>query len=752
MRSDDLRSRADLVAIARQYGVELQREGSEWVACCPLPDHDDDTPSWKIFQAKRGGQMWHCFGCGQQGDVIDLVRLVEGLETPRAAMDRLEEMLGGTAAPPAVGDRPAPAAKKPTRKTKRGRELGRWNYPNAEGVVVLQVRKYEKLWADTGERVVGEDGHPRKDFLQFSPDGNGGWKATSIDAERRVLYQLPAVLASDTVWMVEGEKDADSLTRVGITATTIPGGARAKWSPNYTEALRGKYVVICPDTNQPGQEHGARCAHELRDAAASLRICRLPELVRDVTEFLEAGQTRADLEAMVEPLELPPAEEPERPRVTEMPSPAGQQAKTKPAAVTVEGEPVGDWRSFLLYKSDGYTPKPLFANAVTAFRMAPEWQGKLWWDEFALRTVFRGARTPWGSGGDADLIWSDQETNLATEWLQREAAVMVNSNVVGQAIQTVARERCFHPVRDYLNFLVWDGMPRLDTWLTEYMHAQPSNYTAAAGAAWMISAVARVMRPGSKVDTAIVFEGEQGVGKSTTLRALGEPWFSDDMAEMGTKDAAIQLAGVWILELGELSSMRNTMVEKVKAFMTRQTDRYRPPYGKIAEEFHRQCVFAASTNEDAWGPDPTGARRFWPIRCGDDVDVTRIREDRDQLWAEAVLRFKEGERWYLTDEAIKAEAKAEQMERYQGDAWDDLILDWVEKPEQSVDQHGHPVGTFDSVAGSISITDVLQHCIRKPQAQWTQGDRLRVQKCLVAAGYRRRKVGTREARSWRYVR
>src|SRR5262249_42604988 len=150
---------------------------------------------------------------------------------------------------------------------------------------------------------------------------------------------------------------------------------------------------------------------------------------------------------------------------------------------------------------------------------------------------------------------------------------------------------------------------------------------------FLISAVARIYEPGCQADHIIILESDQGEGKSTALRIMGDPFFTDDLAELGTKDASLATAGVWIIELSELDAMTRADRSRIKSFVSRRVDRYRPVYGRRLVETKRQCVFAGSVNDSEYLKDDTGARRFWPVRCGR-IDLDGIRRDKDQLWAE----------------------------------------------------------------------------------------------------------------------
>jgi predicted P-loop ATPase len=236
----------------------------------------------------------------------------------------------------------------------------------------------------------------------------------------------------------------------------------------------------------------------------------------------------------------------------------------------------------------------------------------------------------------------------------------------GQAAQTVAKDRSFHPIRSYLESIRWDGVERLDRWLSANVGVEDTGYAHAVGARWLISAVARIYRPGVKADCCLILEGPQGSKKSTALKTLSGPYFTDELADLGTKDSALQTRGVWIIELSELDTLSRSEVSRIKAFMSRTTDRFRPPYGKRLIESPRQCVFAGTVNHSSYLRDETGACRFWPVACGS-VDIDHLARDRDQLWAEAKLRFDAGAVWWLDSSELMDAAAEEQADRFEGD-------------------------------------------------------------------------------------
>jgi predicted P-loop ATPase len=259
----------------------------------------------------------------------------------------------------------------------------------------------------------------------------------------------------------------------------------------------------------------------------------------------------------------------------------------------------------------------------------------------------------------------------------------------------------------------------------------PTEYVRAAGSKWLIGAVARVFKPGCKCDCCLILEGPQGTLKSTALRTLGEPWFTDDMPELGTKDASLQTRGVWIVELSELDSMGRADVNKIKAFMSRATDRFRPPFGRRPIEAPRECIFAGTVNHSSYLRDETGGRRFWPVKCGL-VKIDELRRDRDQLWAEARDLFRAGSNWWLDEKRIIEAAAEQQEERYEGDPWDGLIASYVDGKE------------------NVTIEGILSAALEKERGQWTQTDKNRISRSLKMLGWERYQHRQGSNREWRY--
>ena len=401
----------------------------------------------------------------------------------------------------------------------------------------------------------------------------------------------------------------------------------------------------------------------------------------------------------------------------------------------------GGWRDQLICSVDLYgnrKVKSVVANAILVLRNDDRWLGVLGFDDFAQRISVRGF-PPYEEAGAAfqPREWRDEDDIQTAAWLQTNFALLVNPEIARQAALTIARDHPFHPVREYLEGLEWDGQPRLDSMLRTYFGVKETPFTVAVSALWSLSAVARVYRPGCKADHVLILEGPQGIGKSRSLSVLGGGWFTDEIDAIGSKDAATQLQGVWVVELAELDAMGRAEVSRIKAFMSKSFDRFRPPYGKHAVRFDRQCVFAGTVNHSEYLRDETGNRRFWPVKCSPitkdgKIDVEGLARDRDQVWAEAVVRFKRGERWWIESAEVVALAAAEQEARFATDAWEPAIARYVQTREWT------------------TVAEVLDHLGVETPKQ-AQPEQNRVGRCLKRLGLKRRQKAIDGVRVWGYV-
>lgn len=334
-----------------------------------------------------------------------------------------------------------------------------------------------------------------------------------------------------------------------------------------------------------------------------------------------------------------------------------------------------DWNHHLLRKRGEVAP--CLANAHTVLSRMPAWVGVVAHDEFAERTVFR-RRPPCLDDGPDTGEWTDYHDVMTAIWLQRVLGSEFQPMTVGRAVEAVARACRFHPVRDALRALPgWDGVRRLPEWLSDYLGVERSEYAALVGTYLLRGMVYRVLKPGIKFDYCPVLEGAQGLGKSSVCRILGWHWFADTDIDLSNKDSLLALPGHWVYEIPEMGSLMRAEERKQKSFLSRQEDEFRPPYGKRMIKVPRQTVFVGTTNEEEYLKDATGARRFWPVACGDDFQLDALLGAREQLYAEALHDCDAGERCWPTKEEQAKLFDPEQRKRGMQEPFEDLLETWV---------------------------------------------------------------------------
>lgn len=346
----------------------------------------------------------------------------------------------------------------------------------------------------------------------------------------------------------------------------------------------------------------------------------------------------------------------------------------------IQEEDIQADRDRMLPDLDGQgKPKPTIRNLVHILEHFLG-GGLIGYDEFANRVVFL-KDTPYQGVKGKQL--TDQDDLNLSHYVACNYRFEPSTDMCFKAHALVARKHGFHPVRHYLERLTWDQVPRLDTWLkTAFGASGPREYLNAVSRKVLVAAVARVFEPGCKFDYVMVLEGFQGKGKSTALRILAStPWFTDGLGDIYQKDVVDQMTGKWLIELGELASIRKAEIEGVKAFMSRQVDRVRPPYGRRSEDFERQSIFIGSTNNSEYFTDETGNRRFWPVKI-EQANFSWLKANRDQLWAEAVTRYELGENIYLSPE-LEAVANREQDKRFEVDDWEAEVKRIVSKSDET---------------------------------------------------------------------
>ena len=346
--------------------------------------------------------------------------------------------------------------------------------------------------------------------------------------------------------------------------------------------------------------------------------------------------------------------------------------------------------------------RPIIANVVELLRSsAATWN--LRYDKFSNRPYL---------GADA---LTDGDMRSIVLWVQQNG-ILAGKDVIQEAILTVADEKQFHPVKEYLESLTWDNIDRLSHFLIENGGAEEDEWglTAAMGRRWMIQAVARIYEPGCQADAMLILEGQQGLKKSSLFRQLfGDRWFTDHLPNLADKDAMLQLCGVWCVEVSELATLDRSDSAKIKQFLTSRVDRFRAPFGRLVADNPRTSVFGGTINPGAEGylKDPTGGRRFWPIQITEKANIDAIASSRDQLWAEALFRYKAGERWWIDEtEAELYEAVTQrQRDRYDDDPWEESIASYLRAKD------------------SVTMGDIFRFALNiSTTADWSRAEQMRI--------------------------
>lgn len=353
---------------------------------------------------------------------------------------------------------------------------------------------------------------------------------------------------------------------------------------------------------------------------------------------------------------------------------AVEQAPEKPSV---------DWMASAKLEYDQNTgrPKKTRDNIMRILQHDPLLSGKIAVDDFAVRGLALGA-LPWNPEPERRL-WTDTD-DAGVAWYLENKFDITGKDKIDGALLLVAESNRINEVKDYLIALEWDKTPRLDMILCDYLGADDTPYTRAVARKSFAAAVTRVMQPGCKYDYVPVFVGPQGIGKSTFLATLGKDWFSDSLQSFEGKEAAEMIQGVWINELGEMTGYTRSETNTIKQFLSKREDIYRQAYGRRTGRFPRKCVFFGTCNQFEFLKDLTGNRRFWPVDVGKHKPKKNIWNDLpaevDQIWAEAVMRWRIGEPLYFEDPEIEDLARAEQEKHRVANIKEGVIKSFLEQP------------------------------------------------------------------------
>ncbi len=651
--------------------------GHEFV-CGDLAGEPGESLSVNVQSGK-----WADFATGEKGgDLISLYAAIHRLSQGDAA-----KALGADASlvPPtparraapkrdearSIGLPPADAPVPSFKSVKYGLPTAVWEYRTATGELIGYIARHDPK-------------DSRKQILPYSWDSDGKrWRNWAFPTPRPLYgLHLLAQRPEAPVLIVEGEKAADAARELAkaYVVMTWPGGVesldRADFSP-----LAGRQLLLWPDADnshkypqghprhneirdywdQPGPAAMRKLAGRLSGHCPNIKIIDVADVPTDGWDAADAVAEGWDSGRFVN-WAKPRAKAYQPAEVVDLDA-KRREAKGEKPAKSLPASQYGVWEQLGLELSHHGSPVSNLSNVLRVFEGHPELEGIVYFDEFHQRYFHRDGRE-----------WTDvDELNLAA-WIQRTVRFRSASSVlVHQAAMIYANRKVRNEPRDWMETLTWDGIERLAHFLPDAVGAADNDYTRAASRNFWVGMVARVYAPGCKVDTMLVLEGGQGIYKSSALKAIGGKWFAEAHESVNNSDFYLTLQGKLLIEIGELDAFNRADVNTIKKVVSCQTDRFRAPYARAAQDYPRRCVFVGTVNEDAYLRDATGGRRFWPIKCGE-VRLDLIEDQREQLFAEAVAAFKAGESWWhMPGEATRREQEL----RRQPDEWEDIVHEWL---------------------------------------------------------------------------
>lgn len=399
----------------------------------------------------------------------------------------------------------------------------------------------------------------------------------------------------------------------------------------------------------------------------------------------------------------------------------------KPTAVPAGTSCIELWARWGLERRSNGEPYANLSNACKCLRNDVRTGGRIWFDSFHQR-VFTDM--PNGERLVARREWTSDDDLRLTDYLQTIIGlVKLTSNQVSEAVRKMATEDTRNEPTDWLDGLIWDQEPRLEHLVSEGFGAEHNEYTQAVGRCWLVGMVARILRPGCQVDSLPVFESPEGARKTSALALIGGAWFAECHESIMSKDFFQLLQGKMLIEISELHTFKRADIDRIKGVITCRMDRYRASYGRYAEDHPRSCVFSATTNRSDWNASDTGARRFWPVTCGE-ISLEWLATNRSQLFAEAVSRYRSNESWW---DVPRGAAQAEQDARIDRDVWERLVL------------------AYASAFNETTVADILRFAIEKKPADTNRGDQMRITSILQINGWRllKTKRSGEDVRLWR---
>ena len=641
------------------------------------------TASIQLYKDNR----FHDFGRNVDGDIFDLMIHVRGY-TLKEAIAEFKS---------AFNIKDSPIGKNTVKEAWIAYLERKFNAKYIEHYdYFLTDQSGKAVYAYTKVRLQDKAGKKKLIYGRFNGDrfilGLQGKKAKDILAiyGSSVFAIQKAIDHQETIFYVEGEKDVNTLMKMGYTVFTC--GGSGDWKKGVSEIVRQANVIILADNDKPGEQLAYQVMQDLQLIANNVSIIKpMPEVPKaDITDYFEEGHTVEEFENLIRNVDDTES------ICAEVQQDQKQDAGKKRAVTQKSKDEVVGGPALVFkfldcnYDEDGNVKsvKQLVHNFEIVMDKDSRFAGKIRLNEFAQQPYLYG-NVPWENENNC-RAWSSHDDSALFSLIQADYGLKSRQDFA-DALKNVSMRNKFHPVRELLDSLTWDGKEHIRSLLPEYLGAEDSDYTYQVMRLWMLGAVSRVYKPGSKFDYTMILQGSQGIGKSTFLKqmAMDDSWFNDSLDSLDSDKAVQSLTGSWIIELAELKSLARTAggVESVKRFLTATQDKYRIPYERRADTFYRQCVFAGTTNKDDFLQDETGNRRFLIVQTGvkkpsKSLFVPEIMDAIKLAWAEAVHIWKNEKPQLILPEAYMQEAKELQEANMADDGKRGIIQEYLEGKTQ----------------------------------------------------------------------
>lgn len=653
-------------------------------------------------------------GCGEDfstgerfGDMIDLYCKINNV-SPKDALIYWQNAIGlyihkGNGGGNGNGHKPVKTPGAPIRKPnlalpgrqallpdfkhpQLGTPSAHWEYKSIQGATLFFVARYDT-----------ESG---KEFRPFIWTDDKGWISKGYPFPRP-LYGLEYLnkdgIRDQTVFIVEGEKACEA-ARVFIHSPVLtwPNGASSVEKCDWSYLYGFKKVILWPDNDSPGLEAMESLAAILAKHVGEVKIIACdPDLPKgfDAADALKAGW---DYEKFFNWA---------KPRIKTV---SLQQHSQQVPHETQESGKISLHHFYLEHGVEvngNGIPYNNLANIAKIMTSYNELKSIVWLDEYEhkIYTTFQSdSKREWNDRDDLNLLHLFQSKlgfhNLKKGFIQEAVLFIANINKV-------------NPIKEYLNSLNWDGKDRIETFFSTYFGSKDSIYERAIAKNFWASIINRALKPGCKVDSMVILEGMQGVGKSKALSIIGGKYHTEIAESVLSKDFILGLTGKLIVEICEMDSFNRAEVNTIKRIVTCSTDRIRVPYGKNCEDFPRSCIFVGTTNDEEYLRDQTGARRFWPIKCYE-IDLNALKNDRDQLFAQAVTLLNHPY-WIVPNEETQAEH--------------DL--------RQETDYFDRKIASYTEFKDEIDVLEIWESCLGQGDRIATRMDKMRIGKSLRRIGF-----------------